>query len=117
MSVAQISAALQNEVIRRAYLRRVEILDQSISLIKARLHIAPDLFIQIYRNDRFDTTNFALIHNGQRLYARDQVGGIWHRHAIDQPAAHDVGPEGRRAVDLSQFLDEVESILAALGLP
>ena len=117
MNVAQLSVALQNEVMRRGYLRRVEVLDQSVSLIKVRLHIAPDLFVQIYRNDRFNTTNLALIHNNQRLYARDQVGGNWHRHTAAQPAAHDVSLEGRRAVDLPQFLDEVESILAALGLP
>jgi hypothetical protein len=117
MNVAELSVALQNEVIRRGYLRRVEVLDQSISLIKVRLHIAPDLFIQIYRNDRFDTTYFVLIHNNQHLYGRDQVGGSWHRHTLTQPATHDVSPEGRRAVDLLEFLDEVESILAALGLP
>ena len=117
MNVAQLSVALQNEVIRRGYLRHVEVLDQSISLIKVRLHIAPELFVQIYRNDRFDTTNLALIHNNQRLYARDQVGGKWHRHTIAQPAAHDVSLEGSRAINLPQFLDEVESILAALGLP
>ena len=117
MNVAQLSVALQNEAMRRGYLRRVEVLDQSVSLIKVRLHIAPDLFVQIYRNDRFDTTNLALIHNNQRLYARDQVGGRWHRHTTAQPAAHDVSLEGRRAVDLPQFLDEVESILATLGLP
>jgi hypothetical protein len=117
MNVTQLSASLQNEAIRRGYVRRVEVLDHSVSLIKARLHIAPDLFIQVYQNDRFVTTNFVLIHNAQRLYGRDQVGGRWHRHTLAQPAVHDVSPEGCRAVDLPQFLDEVESILAALGLP
>ncbi len=117
MNVAQLSTALPNEAARRAYLRRVEILDQSANLIKARLHIAPDLFVQVYRNDRFDTTNFALIHNNQRIYARDQVGGVWHRHTTALPEAHDASSEGRRPTELPHFLDEVESILAALGLP
>lgn len=117
MNVTQLSASLQNEAIRRGYVRRVEVLDHSVNLIKARLHIAPDLFVQIYRNDRFDTTNFVLIHNTQRLYGRDQVCGTWHRHTVAQPAAHDAGPEGGRAIELPEFPDEVESILAALGLP
>ena len=117
MNVDQLADMLQDEAARRSYLRRVEILDQTLNLIKARLHISSNLFIQVYRNDRFDTTNFALIHNDQRLYARDQVGGQWHRHAVTQPTAHDDSVEGRRASDLPQFLDEVESILAALGLP
>lgn len=117
MNVVQLAASLHDEAMRRGYVRRVEVLDQSASLIKARLHIAPDLFIQIYRNDRFDTTNFVLIHNAQRLYGRDQVCGTWHRHPVAQPAAHDDSPEGRCAIDLPEFLDEVESTLAALGLP
>ena len=117
MNVAQLAASLQNEALRRGYMPRVEVLDHSVNLIKARLHIALELFIQIYRNDRFDTTNFALIYNAQRLYGRDQVAGQWHPHTLDQPASHDDSAEGRRVVDLPEFLDEVESILAALGLP
>ncbi|MBN1887775.1 MAG: hypothetical protein JW850_07280, partial [Thermoflexales bacterium] len=72
---------------------------------------------QVYRNDRFDTTNLALIHNGQRIYARDQLGGRWHRHTVAAPCQHDATIEGCRAVTLSEFLDEVETVLAALGLP
>jgi hypothetical protein len=117
MNVAQLAAAVQNEAMRRGYVRRVEVLDHSVSLIKARLYIAPDLFIQVYRNNRFDTTNLALIYNNQRLHARDQVGGRWHRHTATQPTNHDVSPGGQRAIDLPQFLDEVESILATLSLP
>jgi hypothetical protein len=117
MSVLDLTQAVQTELARRAYLRRVEVLDHSASLIKLRLQIAADLFIQIYRNDRFDTTNFVLIHNGQRLYARDQVGGRWHRHTLSHPEQHDTSPAGRRPIDLPEFLDEVESILATLGLP
>ena len=117
MSIFDLAQSAQDELAQRAYLRRVEVLDQSASLIKLRLQIAPDLFVQIYRNDRFDTTNFVLIHNGQRLYARDQVGGHWHRHTLTQPGQHDTSPEGRRPIDLSGFLDEVETLLASLGLP
>lgn len=75
MNSAQVAEALHAATAARSYLRRVEVLDQSLNLIKARLYISPDLFIQVYRNDRFDTTNLALIHNQQRLYARDQVDG------------------------------------------
>jgi hypothetical protein len=117
MSVFDLAQAVQDELAQRAYLRRVEVLDQSTSLIKLRLQIASDLFVQVYRNDRFDTTDFVLMHNGQRLYARDQVGGRWHRHTQSHPEQHDTSPEGRRPIDLPEFLDEVETILATLGLP
>jgi hypothetical protein len=117
MSVLKLVQAVQDELAQRVYLRRVEVLDQIDSLIKLRLQIASDLFVQIYRNDRFDTTNFVLIHNGQRLYARDQVGSRWHRHTHSDPEQPDISPEGRRPIDLPEFLDEVETILATLGLP
>ncbi len=117
MRVDDLLDALHQAVLRRAYLRRSDVLEQSANLIKARLIIAPELFVQVYRNDRFDTTNFALIHDGRRIYARDQVSGLWHRHTTTQPDQHDTSAEGSRGIELPEFLDEVEAILAALGLP
>lgn len=81
MSTADLLVALHQQVESRAYLSRLEVLEQSATLLKARLYISPDLFVQVYRNDRFDTTNLVLIHNGQRIYARDQLDGVWHRHS------------------------------------
>ena len=87
------------------------------SLIKVRLIISPDLFVQVYRNDRFDTTSLVLIYNGQRLYARDQLGSLWHRHTLSAHDQHDTSQEGNRPVTLSEFMDEIESVLASLDLP
>jgi hypothetical protein len=117
MSVAALLVAVTQEVNARAYIARLEVLDQSQTLFKARLYVAPDLFVQIYRNDRFDTTNFVLIYGGRRLCARDQLGGEWHRHTAAAPQTHDTRPEGRRSIELTEFLDEVESVLAAMNLP
>jgi hypothetical protein len=117
MNVADLLVALRQEVRRRAYFSRLEVLDQTATLLKARLYISPDLFLQVYRNDHFDTTNQVLIHNGQRIYARDQLGGVWHRHTTTAPDWHDTSAEGIRPVNLSEFLDEVETVLASMGLP
>jgi hypothetical protein len=117
VNVADWLSALHQEAQSRAYLSRLVVLDQSASLLKARLYIAADLFIQVYRNDRFDTTNLVLMHNEQRLYARDQLAGVWHRHTSTDPQAHDASTAGRQSVDLAEFLDEVEDVLAALDLP
>ena len=95
----------------------METLDQTASLVKIRLYITPDLFVQIYRNDRSQTTNLVLIHNNQRLYARDELDGHWHHHTHTAPEEHDMSREGKRPVEISEFLDEVESVLAALDLP
>jgi hypothetical protein len=107
VKVSELLLALQHEASRRAYVNQVAVLDQSAMQLKARLYLWPDLFVQIYRNDRFDTTNMVLIYNGERLYARDQLGGLWHRHTHTNPHLHDTSPEGRRSVDLTKFLDEV----------
>ena len=117
MSIDDLLVDLHQQAESRAYIVRLEVLDQSATLLKARLYISIDLFVQVYRNDRFNTTNLVLIHNGQRLYARDQLGGIWHRHTAAAPDLHDTSAEGQMPVNLSEFLNEVETVLAALGLP
>ena len=73
MNVLQVLKALHYEAGNRAYIRQLELLDHTPTLIKARLLVVPNLFIQVYRNDRFDTTNLVLIYNQQRVYARDQI--------------------------------------------
>lgn len=117
MNVAGLCEELRREAKRRAYYDRLEVLEHTTTLLKARLYVSSNLFVQIYRNDHFETTNFVLIHNGQRLYARDQLGGRWHRHTTGAPEAHNHSAEGTRPVNLAEFLDEVEMILATLGLP
>jgi len=117
MNVASLFEALQKEIKRRHYLLRLETLEQTPRLLKVRLHISPEVFVQVYRNDQYDTTNLALIHNGRRIYGRDQLGGNWHRHAGMQPNLHDKSQEGQKSVELAEFLDEIEVVLASSGLP
>lgn len=117
MNAADLPATLGEELKRRKYFMRMDVLDQTTSLVKIRLYITPDLFVQIYRNDRYQTTNLVLIHNNQRLYARDELDGHWHRHIHLAPEEHDTSTEGQRPVEISEFLDEVEKILAMLDLP
>ena len=117
MSVLGLVSDLQREHLRRKYFIDLEIIEQTRSVIKARLVISSDLFVQIYRNDRFQTSNFALINNGNRLFARDELDGRWHRHIHTSPEEHDFSKEGQKPVSLSEFLDEVEKIMAELDLP
>ena len=117
MKAEDLPATVGMELEWRKYFVRMDVLDQTLSLVKIRLYISPDLFVQIYRNDRYQTTSLALIHNGQRLYARDELDSRWHRHTHRRPEEHDTSKEGRRPVEVSEFLDEVEQVLAALNLP
>jgi hypothetical protein len=117
MSVDEWANLLQNEVTARPYFLRLEVIDQTLSILKARLIITQRLFVQVYRNDRYDTTNLALIHNERRIYARDKLGGRWHRHSVEASEFHDRSTEGQRPVELHEFLDEIEDILASRDLP
>jgi hypothetical protein len=117
MKAEELPAILGKELERRRYFIRLDVIEQTLSLVKIRLYISPDLFVQVYRNDRYQTTSLALIYNGRRLYARDELEGSWHRHTFRRPEDHDKSREGRRPVEIDEFLDEVENVLAALGLP
>jgi hypothetical protein len=117
VTIEKFSADLTREIRRRRYFIRLEIIEQTTSQIKARLFISQNLFVQIYRNNRFETTNFALIHNELRIFARDQLAGIWHRHAYAHPDKHDFSDLGSKPVTLGEFLDEVETLLSELNLP
>lgn len=116
MNTAQLLNDLHVGLKNRAYIRNLNVIAQTRNVLKARLVISTDLFVQVYRNDQFDTTNLILLHNNQRVYARDQLGGNWHRHQPDTPRTHDTSSEGRRSVTLAEFLDEVEALLLRLDL-
>lgn len=117
MNSADLAEALYHQTSQRAYISQLTIFEHTPNLIKARLYLSPDLFVQIYHNDRFDSTNLVLIYNQQRIYGRDHLGGVWHRHTTDTPNEHDTSKAGRQAITLAKFLDEVEIILAEMNLP
>lgn len=85
-------------------------------VLKLRLYVKPDIFVQIYRNDEYDSTNFTLISAGQRIYARDQVRSVWHRHPTNDPISHNYSPNGSTPVTLTTFLSEVDEIIKRLGI-
>jgi hypothetical protein len=49
MNVSDLLIILRQEKALRAYIRRVDLLEQTQNLLKAGLYIAPELFIQVYR--------------------------------------------------------------------
>jgi len=95
-TVSSLLAELDEVCESRGYIARVEILDLGKMMLKARLYLDPGLFVQIYRNDRFNTTNFVLIQAGRRIFARDELDGVWHRHPVADPDFHNMSAEGRR---------------------
>ena len=111
--------SIYNELIKRRCdpsFSYIEILDYTQNLIKARLYFDSNLFIQVYRNDKTDVTNFLLMYGGRRIYARDEKWGVWHRHPVEDPSVHDYSPEGHKEVEFEEFLDEVYAVLQTLSL-
>lgn len=53
MNVSDFASDAQREYKRRKYFVDLEILEQTRSVIKARLSISAGLFVQVYRNDPY----------------------------------------------------------------
>jgi len=91
--------------------QRIDILDMTTSLLKARLIIDTDIYIQIYENVRKPKASYTLIIGNNRFYGRDMREGFCHRHPIDNPEIHDDSEEASRSITISEFVQEVKGIL------
>ncbi len=115
-SVSQIITEL-DEITKDPAYTKIEILDLGRYFVKARIFtVWKDLYIQVYRNDKFKTTNFSLVLENGRIYGRDERKGDWHRHSLESSQLHNQSLEGKRGVTLREFLQEAEEILDKLGL-
>lgn len=111
MTIAEFIAAVHAEAAKLPFVSDVLILDQTDYAAKVHLIIRPDLFVQVYANVSSGTRGYALLYRGQRLYGRDCDAHGWHRHPLENPQSHEVSEEGRRAVNLADFLREIQDIL------
>jgi len=96
--------------------QRLDILDITSSLLKARLVIKADIYLQIYENVRRPKSSYTLIVEHNRFYGRDMREGSWHRHSVDNPEFHDDSEEASRSITISDFIEEVKEILIQKGL-
>jgi len=98
------------------FVRTIQTLDKNPAALKVRLLLGPEFFVQIYINVDTDVQNLVLVLGRQRLYARDCVGGAWHRHPHDNPDAHDFSPTGANPVTVADFLGEVQELVEQMDL-
>ena len=91
--------------------QRMDILDMTISVLKARLVIDADIYIQIYENVRRPKASYTLIVGNNRFYGEDMREGFWHEHPIDNPEIHDDSEEASRSITIFEFVQEVKGIL------
>ena len=99
-----------------SFVQTVLTTDKNPAALKMRLVLGPEFFVQIYVNVVTGTQNLVLVLGQQRLYARDCVGGAWHRHPSSDPDAHDSSDEGARLITLEEFLTEVQELVEEMDL-
>lgn len=99
------------QISRDPLFQKLDILDITSSVIKARLVIKPDIYLQIYENVRRPKSSYTLIVGQNRFYGRDMREGSWHRHSVDNPEIHNDSDEGSRTISIFDFIEEVKGIL------
>lgn len=77
-------------------------------ILKYKLVVAGETFIQIYFNEETGTTAFTLVSHGKRIFGidYDAMRG-WHKHPLENPSKHIT----HRQTCLSEFLDEALGII------
>ena len=91
--------------------QKFDILDITSSVLKARLMIKADIYIQIYENVRKPKCIYTLIVGNNRFYGRDMREDSWHMHSVDNPEIHNDSEEGSRIISIFDFIEEVKGIL------
>jgi hypothetical protein len=108
-------ASVFDQIAQSAYgfpfIRQIKEVDRTDHALKLRLIIDANLLVQIYTNSKTKTTAYALVLGEERIYGRDCHSGRWHRHPFGDPQSHDTSKEGRKEIDVADFLNEVQQIL------
>ena len=111
MTGAEFIAAVSAEAAKPPFVHDALLLDQTDYAAKLHLIIRADLFVQVYANVQSGTRGYTVVYRGQRIYGRDCDAQGWHRHPALSPESHDVSDDGKRAVEIGEFLFEVADIL------
>lgn len=89
----------------------LKILEKTKSLIKGKLYIFEDIYIQIYVNVRKPKKSFALVLNDKRIFGKDYIFGQWHLHPFENPEFHDESEKGREFVTIKEFVEDALFII------
>jgi len=82
----------ENQVINAAIASSIcdipRIVRLSSTAIKLRIELITDDFIDAFYNEETNTTAYALIRQGRRVFGADNTGG-WHLHPFAEPNRHE----------------------------
>ena len=90
----------------------LKIIEKTKSILKARLFVSEDIFIQIYVNLKRPKRNYALVINDSRVFGKDYLFGEWHSHTFESPGKHDVSEKAKQPVAIEDFIEEALFILS-----
>ncbi|WP_290902642.1 hypothetical protein [Ferroglobus sp.] len=96
-----LEACEKSEIVRGV---NVESFDNVI--LKVRIYLVEDFFIDVFYNDDTKRVAFALIKNEKRIFGADNTGG-WHIHPFEDPERH----EPCEPMSFEEFLEAVEERL------
>ena len=116
MTVGEFIDSVRGAAAELPFIAELLVADQTDYAVKLILRVRADLFIQLYANLDTGTRGYALVCGGQRIHGRDHDAQGWHRHTRDNPLTHDASAEGQRAVEVAEFLREVQDVLEEEGL-
>ncbi len=83
--------------------RSVEVESFDNLILKVRVYLLKNLFINVFYNDHTKRIAFALIKNERRVFGADNTGG-WHMHPVENPEEH----RPSSPVSFGEFLKLVE---------
>lgn len=88
MDVEQFLGDLLEELSSLDFVEKVD-LETEVFIIRGRVILKQEYFLQVYYNAVTHTTAFALLKEKQRVWGIDcdNIRG-WHEHPIDKPATH-----------------------------
>lgn len=88
MDVATFLSSLLDALADRSFVRSVD-LDTEVVIVKGRVFLEQDRFLQVYFNEQTGTMAFALIEDDERIWGvdYDELRG-WHLHPVDRPTHH-----------------------------
>ncbi len=66
--------------------------NRRIQSISCRIHVTPQIFVDVYYHVQSGRLDFSTIQAGQRVFGYDNAGG-WHYHPLAQPDCHEPCPE------------------------
>lgn len=104
---------LQLQAIAKDFrITELKIIEKTKSILKVRLFVSEDIFIQIYVNLKRPKISYALIINDSRIFGKDYLFEEWHLHPFESPGKHDVSEKAKQPVAIEDFVEEALFILS-----